>query len=173
MRFHRIIAALPALVLLGIAAHAADAWTTFNDPDRAFSVQVPSAPTVAHDSITNTDGQKVPMLEYTIDRGTSAMIVIISDLTAYPDADHDKVMQGAINGAKSSATQTLSDQATELDSQQGRAVEIVDKDGNHITDWIFFVRGRLYQVMHVLPSTPAPAETAMVKRFQDSFHFAR
>jgi len=167
------LAALPFLILVNAEAQAADAWTRFQDPGNAFSAQVPATPAVSQDSVTNKDGQKVGMLEYTVDRGTSAIVMIVSDLTAYPDADAGKVIEGAVNGAKGSAKSVVSDTAIQLDGQAGRDVELIDNDGNHIQDRIFFLKGKLYQVMDVLPSAPTAAEKETARRFQKSFHFAK
>jgi hypothetical protein len=166
----RALAVLPILVL-ATGAWAAS-WSTLNDPSGMFRVSIPSTPKVSHDSITNTDGTPVDMLEYTIDNGDSAMIVIVSDLTHYPNADATKVIDGAVGGASKSGDK-LSDDVDILDGQTGRNIMLVDKSGNHINDRIFFVKGRLYQVMYVVPEKPTGAQTADTKRFTKSFHFTK
>ncbi|MGH6870155.1 MAG: hypothetical protein ACREHE_01505 [Rhizomicrobium sp.] len=166
-----LCAALPLLLLAG-AASAASPWTTFNDPDGVFRVSMPSAPKTQTDSVTNTDGTPVGMMEYVIDRGDNAMLVIISDLTRYPDADHDKVIAGAVDGAQKSA-KLVQQTATRLDGQSGQEVILNDASGNTIDDRIFFVHGKLYQVMYVLPPKAAPVLVADVKRYTRSFHFVR
>jgi hypothetical protein len=168
----RLLAALPLLVLV-TAAQAAGGWFKFKDPDGGFSVSVPSQPEVKPDSVTNTDGHIVPMLDYSIDHGTSAMVVIVSDLTQYPDADSAKVIEGAVGGAKGSAQSVVSDTTIKLDGQSGREVQLLDKDGNHIDDKIFFVKLKLYQFMYVLPAKPDAKASADAKRFTRSVHFPR
>jgi hypothetical protein len=167
----RILTVLPFLVLTTAASAAG--WLAFSDPAGQFTVDLPGTPTVGHDSVTNSDNTQVDMLEYTIDRGDNALVVIISDLTRYPNADASKVIDGAVGGAKGSAVTTLSDTIASVDGQVGREVLLIDKDGNHIDDRIFFVGGKLYQVMYVLPSAPTPAETADARRYAASFHFTQ
>jgi hypothetical protein len=165
-----ILAALP-LLLVGTAA-SADSWFAFRDPDGGFTVDLPGTPTVNHDSVQGNDGQPIGMLEYTIDHGASAMVVIVSDMTRFPNADSGAVIDGAVGGAKGSAQTTVSDTISTVDGQVGRDVVLIDKDSNHIEDRIFFVNHKLYQVMTVLPSTPDPDATSQAQRFQASFHFS-
>jgi hypothetical protein len=167
----RLLAVLP-LILLATQASATPHWITFHDPDGAFRVSMPETPKPGTDSVDNTDGNKVGMLEYTIDHGSNAMIVIVSDLTRYPNADRDQVIEGAVGGASKSGT-VQSDDPMILDGQHGREVKIVDKDGNNIDDRIFFVGGKLYQVMYVTPANATPAVTADMKRYTNSFHFTK
>ncbi|HEY2068800.1 MAG TPA: hypothetical protein VGG48_04535 [Rhizomicrobium sp.] len=168
----RIFLAGLSLLVLATAASAAPHWLLFHDPDGMFSVNFPRAPAVSHESTPNTsDNTTVDMLEYTIDDGDTAMIVIVSDLTRYPDADPSKVIEGAVGGAKGSAVQTLSDHDIRLGGHSGREVVLLDKDSNNIEDDIFFVNGKLYQVMYVLPVNPAAGKVDDVRRFEASFRF--
>lgn len=167
----RFLAVLPLLVL-ATSALAAGHWTTFHDPDGAFTVSMPAAPKTSTDSVDNTDGTKVGMLEYTIDRGDNAMIVIVSDLTRYPNADRNKVIDGAVGGASKSGT-VASNKPARLDGQTGRDLKIVDANGNHIDDRIFFVDGKLYQVMYVTPTKAKRALTAEMSRYTNSFRFTK
>ena len=168
-----LLAALPLLVLATLPA-SASSWMAFRDPAGAFSVDMPATPTVGHDSVPNkVDGTTVDMLEYSVDRGTSAMVIIISDMTRYPNADSGKVIDGAVGGAKGTAAQVLSDTISTVDGQVGREVLMIDKDNNHIDDRIFFVNHKLYQVMYVLPTSPSAAETSDALRYSSSFHFRR
>jgi len=164
------------LTILSILAFSTGAWaatwTTLTDPDGAFRVDMPSTPKISHDSITNTDNTKVDMLEYTIDRGDNAMIVIVSDLTRYPNADPERVIDGAVGGASKSGTKT-SDNVAILDGQSGRDIVIVDSSGNHINDRIFFVGGKLYQVMSVMPGKASAEVQSDIRRYNQSFHFTQ
>jgi hypothetical protein len=166
----RALAVLPFLFLATGATAAS--WTTLKDPDGIFKVSVPSTPAISHDAITNTDNTKVDMLEYTIDRDTSAMIVIVSDLTRYPNADATKVIDGAVGGAAKSGHK-VSDKVAIIDGQAGRNIMVVDGTGNQINDQIFFVKGKLYQVMWVVPKKPTKAQRADTRRFAKSFHFTK
>jgi hypothetical protein len=99
------------------------------------------------------------------------MIVIVSDLTRYPNADPVAIINGAVNGAEKSAAATPTDSPITIDGQTGRDVHLVDAQGNHIEDQVFFVHGRLYQLMHVEPAKPKKSVTADMRRYVKSFHF--
>lgn len=165
----QVLAALP-LLFLASAALAGGKWVTFTDPGGAFTVKMPSAPVTTTDSVSNQDGP-VAMLDYTVDRGDNAMIVIVSDLTRYPNADPVAVINGAVGGAEKSAASKPTDKPVTIDRQKGRDVHLVDAQGNHIEDQVFFVHGRLYQVMDVVPAKPKKSVTADMRRYMKSFHF--
>ncbi len=57
---------------------------------------------------------------YDRDRGASAMVVIVSDMTRFPNADSGAVIDGAVGGAKGSAQTTVSDTISTVDGQVGR-----------------------------------------------------
>jgi hypothetical protein len=168
MRFAIVL--LPFL-LWSAAASADTQWLAFRDPAGVFSTDMPGTPTVAHDSVKGGDGQPVDMLEYTIDRGASAMVVIVSDMTRFTNAVSGTVIDGAVGGVKGMGVQTLSDTISQLDGQAGREIVIVDKDGNRIDDRIFFVGLRLYQVMTVVPTVPTAEQTDDAQHFMNAFHF--
>ncbi len=171
MRRLLFVLAFPFLLLATSAQSADDKWMKFKDPNGVFAVRVPEQPTTSTDSVTNTDGAKIPMLEYTVDKGDHAMMVIVSDMTRYPDADATKVLDGAVNGVKKTAASVTVERSDSIDGQSGRFLVVIDANKNQITDRVFFVHGKLYQVMYVLPvNGPEPME-AMGSRFLDSFHF--
>lgn len=165
----RVLAALP-LLFLASAALAGGKWITFTDPGGAFTVSMPSVPQTKTDSVSNNDGP-VGMLEYTIDHGDNAMIVIVSDLTRYTNADPVAVINGAVGGAEKAAATPPTDTPITIDGHKGRDVHLVDSQGNHIEDQVFFVRGRLYQVMNVVPAAPKKSVADDMHRFMKSFHF--
>jgi hypothetical protein len=164
MRFPVVL--LP-LLLWSAAASAGTQWLAFRDPAGVFTADLPGTPTVSHDTVNGGDGRPVDMLEYTIDRGPGAMVVIVSDMTRFPNAVSGTVIDGAVGGVKGMGVQTLSETISQLDGQAG----IVDKDGNRIDDRIFFVGLRLYQVMTVVPTAPTPDETDDAQHFMNAFHF--
>jgi len=166
----RFLIALP-LILFAAGAFADTGWLAFRDPDGAFTVDLPATPTVTRDSVKGDNGQPVPMLEYSVDRGSNGMFVIVSDLSTFSLGDGGTVINNAANGIKKLGVSVLSDTTANLDGQVGRELQVVDKDGNHISDRIFFVDKRLYQIMYVLGPTADTAGGADVRRFDGSFHF--
>jgi hypothetical protein len=166
----KLFAALP-LLLLATAAFADTSWFAFPDPDGAFSVDMPSTPTVGHDTAKGDNGIPVPMLEYTVDRGSNAEMVIVSDLSTLSLPDGGTVIDNAIGGIKKEAVTVQSDTIANLDGQVGREIHVTDKDGNLITDRVFFVNHKLYQVLHVLMTGADAAAGTDAQHFDDSFHF--
>jgi hypothetical protein len=167
----RIAAATLVLALLGAAtAQAADAWLTFHDPAAVFVFDAPRAPEAGQDSTQGPDGKAVPILTYTVDLGSAAYLVEVSDLSAY-DADPNKFLDAAATGAEGIGVKTISATVVQLDGQPGREVVIDDKDGNRITDRIYFMKGHIYQAMSVVPPDATSAQVGDGQRFLDSFHF--
>jgi hypothetical protein len=163
-------AVLALLMVLAAPGWCAD-WLPFKDPDGRFTIDLPGTPNVKDDTTKNpTDGSAVGLHEYIIDRGDIAFIVIVSDLTRYPDADPAKVLDGAVEGGKK-GNRALSDSFLTLEGRIGRAVVMLDKDDNRIDNHVFFARGVLFQVM--VASSPKASDGMLAdgRRFQDSFHF--
>lgn len=162
------VAALIALIAGPVAA--ADTWSTFRDPASAFTVDMPGTPTVSPDSTKTADGGNVPILSYVIDRGTSAMIVMVADFTALT-VDPGKAIDGGVSAIASSGKTIQSNELDQLDGQVGRSITFVDAQNNQYADRVFFFNGRLYQVLTVLPPNGETAAKDAVKRFSASFHF--
>ncbi len=168
------VAAIVAVLCFGPAfgqdAQVADNWSEFRDPTGAFSVQFPQPPTVESDATTGHDGSKVSMTEYLVDRGSMALIVMVGDFTAQ-SVDPQNAVEGAVHGTQSGNRILLTDQVDDLDGQSGRSLTLTDPDGDQLTDRIFFVDGRLYQTITVLPKDASPAEVETVAHFSQSLHF--
>jgi hypothetical protein len=168
----RILIAAAMVALFSLPAHAADVWTTLTDPAGVFAIQVPESPTIKNDSTTGNNGVAVPVVEYMIDRNTSAMIVMVGDFTSQ-NVDPTKAVEGAVQGVQTGNRTLLTDKVDILDGHAGHTVTLYDTDGNQFSDRIFFIDGRLYQVITVVPKVPLAGQVATVARFSDSFHFLR
>jgi hypothetical protein len=172
----RIIAAAIAAFLSLAPAFAADApapvpnnWSEFRDPTGVFSVQFPQPPVIKTDSTRTSGGVDIPIVEYQIDRGSAAMIVMIGDFSTQ-SVDPQAAVNGAVHGVQTGRT-LLTDQADVLDGQTGRFVTLSDTDGNHFTDRIFFIGSKLYQAITVVPKEPLPGQVETVTQFTQSLHF--
>jgi hypothetical protein len=150
------------------AAEAAESWVKFRDPDGAFRVEFPKQPNVKNESTND-----MPLVEYSLALGGRTLAVIVHDYSNLPIVDSKKVLQAIVDGL--SREHALdSDSVAFLDGRKGRSVTFKDEDGNLATDRIFFVKGRLYQVLTVLaPRKPSIENPALedVAHFEDSFHF--
>ncbi len=161
---------LSFLLLFSAGAWAADAWSTFHDPAGLFTVDLPAKPAVDNPSVPGSDGKPVQSVEYTVDLGNSAMLVMIGDFTRF--ADTSAVLDAAVKGAGKRAAKDLAENPVTIDGRIGTEVTFADSDGNRFDDLVFLVDKRLYQVMSVLTSDASPTAVAGVGRFKTSFHFA-
>jgi hypothetical protein len=146
---------------------AADSWTPFHDPKGAFTVEFPGTPAANHSSQPASDGSSVEETGYSLNTGTSTLMVLDSDFSRYK-VDPIAAVENAATAAKNTAEQTQMEAVTHLDGQNGRALVVVDKNGNRMTDRIFFVGGHLYQVVALAPASLPQADS---DRFVNSFHF--
>ncbi len=157
-----------AVLACGIAVPAtAASWTSFRDPNGGFTVEFPGQPSVKRSSQPAGNGSSVAMTGYSANSGAASMNVIDTDFSRY-SLDATKVLDSAAAATKTSAAQTLSDSSITVDGQPGRALVIVDRAGNRVTDRIFLVKGHLYQVMGMAPAA-SPHDDS--DRFVNSFHF--
>jgi hypothetical protein len=151
-------------------AEAAESWVKFRDPDGAFRVEFPKQPNIKNETGGSAN---VPLVEYSLALGGRTLAVIVHDYTDKPIIDSKKATEVVVNGiSRDHAVE--SDTVAFLDGRKGRSITFKDEDGNLATDRIFFVRGRLYQVLTVLaPRKPSIENPALedVAHFEDSFHF--
>src|SRR5438105_5496751 len=69
-----------AIIALAVGSVPASAGAvTFADPDGAFTVELPRAPTVANSSTVAKSGDKIPITAYTVDDGAVALDVMVAD----------------------------------------------------------------------------------------------
>ncbi len=153
-----------------LPAEAAESWVKFRDPDGAFRVEFPKQPNIKNET---GGSENVPLVEYSLALGGRTLAVIVHDYTDKPIMDSKQAVEAVVNGI--SRDRALdSDTVAFLDGRKGRSVTFKDDDGNLATDRIFFVKGRLYQVLTVLaPRKPSIENPALedVAHFEDSFHF--
>ncbi len=165
----RVLFGAVLVALFLTPAFADDAWSTFRDPAGVFTVDMPGTPTVSPDTTKASDGKDVPILSYVIDRGTSAMIVMVGDFTRFT-VDPGKAIDGGVAAIATSKT-IQSNTIDQLDGQVGRIIWFTDTDGNQYSDRVFFVNGKLYQVLTVVPLNGEAAAKTAAARFSASFHF--
>lgn len=164
----RMLLGAAFIALLFTPALAGDSWSTFRDPGGVFAVDMPGTPTVSADKTKAGDGSDVPILSYVIDRGTSAMIVMVGDFTGFT-VDPGKAIDNGVASILASKT-AQSNKIDQLDGQVGRNLLFADAE-NQYTDRIFFVNNKLYQVLTVVPRSGDAAEKTVAARFSASFHF--
>jgi hypothetical protein len=153
---------------LAAPALAADAWTPFKDPKGAFMVEFPGAPAANHTAQAASNGATVEQTGYSMSSGNSTLMVLDSDFSRFK-VDPVAAVENAASAAKNTAASTEMEATNHLDGQNGRALVVIDKNGNRMTDRIFFVGGHLYQVVALAPASLPQQDS---DRFVNSFHFA-
>jgi hypothetical protein len=162
---------LLAGILSALSGHAfaADSWLLFKDPDSAFTVELPGTPTVSTSSTKAGDGSPIPILTYEVS-GSPDVAIVIGDFTKL-QYDIGKVIDGCISGIKEDAVTVELDQLSVLDGQVGHEIVVVDKDGSRLDDRVYFVQGRLYQVLAGTTKGTTADQLAQGQQFLASFHF--
>jgi hypothetical protein len=166
----RLLPLAALFVAITTAAWAADAWFPFKDPDSAFSVEVPGTPTVGSDTTNAADGTVIPLITYSVDLGTAALLVMRADFTKI-EVDPGAAIDGIVGKLRAGAVTIQVDQISVVDGQVGHEVSYTDKDGDHIDDRVYFYQHYVYQVMSVTPKDATDGQTAQSQRFLASFHF--
>ncbi|HEY4112503.1 MAG TPA: hypothetical protein VGM17_00440 [Rhizomicrobium sp.] len=156
-----------ACVALAGSAHA-ESWTNFQDPNGVFSIAFPGNPAVSNAQTDVGNGAKVPMAVYNTTYGGTQFVVIDTNLSGYK-VDAASAVESAAAGTRKAAADIKVDSPLHADGQNGRALTVIDKNGNRVLDHIFFVRGHLYQVMATAPANSPEADG---QHFVDSFRFA-
>jgi len=152
-----------------VSAQALEKWLVFQDENGLCTVEVPVAPKVTHGSTKIDDGTEVAVTTYIIDRGESALIIMVADL-AGRTKDKDLILDDCIDGVAGGKT-LVSKANDELDGQIGRFAVITDSSGYRYTDRVFVVDGKLYQAMTVTGATTSADKRAEAERFNGSLHF--
>lgn len=161
------------LLVLGLAlpAQALETWVTFQDEAAVFSFEAPAAPKIENYKTKMEDGsgRELPTSTYTVDRGQVAMMMMVGDLLDIEKAP-EKILDDTADGVAESR-EVLSRVNDSLDGHVGRHVKLVDKDGNRFNDRIFFIDGKLYQLLTVEFPSASAEQRAEVERFLKSLHF--
>lgn len=166
------------LILLAIGlispfavARADEEWFAFRDPNGAFTAEIPGTPTVERSTTKAQDGTDVVTVQYQVGNDTIVMMISDTDMAKFK-SDAGKAIDGAVGAIKNMDSQLLSDTIATLDGQVGREVELVDKDGDKVTDRIFFVGGHLYQTLIVVGPKADNTSVVETRRFLTTFHFS-
>ncbi len=160
-----------AIIALAVATVPASAGTvTFADPDGAFTVEVPRAPTVAKTSTVAKSGDKIPITSYTVDDGAVALDVMVAD---YTGTKATLSLDGVVAGLAGDGRTMRSNKTVNLDGHEGRYAILIDQSGTQFADQAYFVGRRLYQVLCALPKNATDAQRQEVARFNNTFHFTQ
>ncbi len=166
-----------AAVLLGLSAFLplpalADApnWTIYTDPDGIFTAEVPQPPVLSTAEQDNLNGVKVEVKKYLVDRGSSALIIIVSRYEGL-DIDDETALDRSVKGTQTEGRTLDSDDPVVVSGHTGRSLVLRDTSGNLLTDRLFFFDHTLYQaITSVVPGTPDDVKSE-ANRFAQAFQF--
>jgi hypothetical protein len=145
-------------------------WTIFSDPNGVFTVDVPQAPAPSTSEQPRASGGKVVVTQYMVDRGNSALLIVVSRFVDM-NVDASKALDQAVSGTASEGRTLVSDDTITLSGHSGRSVALTDKDHDVLTDRIFYFDDCLYQVITTLTPAAADDEKTIAARFVESFRF--
>jgi len=159
-----------AILLFGGMAIAAEGqWREFSYPESGFAAQYPDRP-VAEDREYKTaqamDGV-VKERVYSANSGGVVYSVEVADFTR-TRADKDRTIDEAAKNLLALGRLT-NDESARIDFNYGREIRIEDDNGTSITDAIFFIGRKLYQIKVVYPAANAdPAGSSGIHFFQQA-----
>jgi hypothetical protein len=142
-----------------------DGWQTFRDPAGVFSAEFPEKPTTQKQT-SGAPGHSVATIVYAVNTGTSAFMVIVSDMSAL-SLTAKQASESAMASIALGKT-PLSNKAIKLGKRTGRIVTAEDANTLY-TAQIYFFNHRLIQAITARPKSATPEEIARADRFQNSF----
>lgn len=161
------------LVVIGITgAEAADeGWKEFSFPESGFAAEYPARPAVTardYHTAQSPDGL-VPERVYSVVSGGVIYSVEVADFTR-TQADKNRTIEEAARNVLSLGKMTHDESDARVDFNFGREIRIEDGNGGSITDGIFFIDHKLYQLRVVFPAgNTDPAGSSGIHFFQQTF----
>jgi hypothetical protein len=158
-----------AAVLLLAAPAAAQTWDTYSYPDAKFAVQFPAQPSVGGGSYRTTAGLDRPAKVYSARLDNVAYTLTVADFSGTA-LEKDAVIGDAVK-AFGQMGEIAIDVDARINTEYGRELSVIHKDGGRSVTAIFFFGNRLYLLRgHAMPPNPGDA-TARLIRFQQSLQF--
>jgi hypothetical protein len=160
-----------ALVLAGTANAADSGWREYVFPEAGFAAEYPSRPAVEtrdyHTSQT-PDGV-VSERVYSVKSGGVTYAVEVADFTRSM-ADKDHTIAEAANSFLAQGKMTHDESGARIDFNYGREIRIEDGTGGSVTNGIFFINRKLYQLRVIFPADNTdPAGSSGIHFFQQTF----
>lgn len=168
MRGYFVAWFVAAFLLLGDAA-SAQSWIEYKPDGGRYRVEMPGAPKVATVAIPTGGGSTTPMTEASVT--TQARVAYVASYVDYANsvtkgAAPDVILDQVRNG--SAAGNTYRDEKKlQLGRSTGREYMVVQANGNVAVTRIYWVRGRLYQL--VVEGRSGIEKQPDTRRFLESF----
>ena len=166
------VAVLAATLVIAASAMAAEeGWREFSFPESGFAAEYPSRPSVATRNYQTKQVPEgtVPERVYSVNSGGVIYSVAVADFTRVK-ADKDPIIEEAARNVLALGKMTHDESGARVDFNYGREIRIEDGAGGSITDAIFFIDHKLYQLRVDFPAgNTDPAGSSGIHFFQQTF----
>ena len=159
-----------AAIAAGSAFAAEGGWREFSYPESGFAAQYPDRPKVEDRPYKTAQAAEGSVKErvYSFDSGGVVYAVQVADFTR-TRADKDRTIDEAAKNLLALGKVTH-DESGRIDWNFGREIRIENDNGTSITDAIFFIDKKLYQLKVVYPAMNTdPAGSSGIHFFQQAF----
>ena len=167
----RTVFVTAAILVAASAMAAEEGWREFSFPEAGFAAEYPSRPDVAardYQTMQTPEGT-VPERVYSVNSGGVTYSVEVADFTR-TSADKDRTIEEAARNVLSMGRMTHDESGARVDFNYGREIRIEDGAGGSITDAIFFIDHKLYQLRVSFPAgNTDPAGSSGIHFFQQTF----
>lgn len=162
-----------APLLIGGAGQAADSggWREFSYPESGFAAEYPSQPTAETRDYHTAQIPEGVVNEriYWVNSGGVIYAVEVADFSG-SSADKDRTIEEAARNLLMQGRMTHDELGARVDFNYGREIRIEDGAGGSITDAIFFIGHKLYQLRVNFPAgNTDPAGSSGIHFFQQTF----
>jgi hypothetical protein len=170
--FMRIAGILALALLTAAPAAAEDTWSTFTDPAGVFRIEMPQEPVAITGTHPTPDGRTAKGETYVVNRGATGMMVKVDDYVG-PPQDPAVLLERGVAGLQLHDRKLVSDASITIGGHVGRAVALVAATGARMTDRLFFIDNRIYQMLTTVPANASKDQVDMVERCAASLHFLK
>jgi hypothetical protein len=164
-----IIAAV--LMIAGAASAADEGWREFTYPESGFAAQYPARPRMEMRDYRTAQVPEgvVRELTYSVSSGGVIYEVDVADFTKTA-AGKDRTIEEAASHQLAQGKMTHDESGARVDFNYGREIRIEDGMGGSITNAIFFIDKKLYQLKVTFPADNTdPAGSSGIHFFQQTF----
>lgn len=164
----RFLAWFVGVTMLIAGTAAAEAWREYTPDGGGYRIDMPGPPTVRTVPVPTAAGTSIPMIEATVRTANAAYAASYVD---YPKsitrgASTEALLDNVRDGT--SAGQTLRDEKSlMMGRSRGREYVVVKSDGTVAVSRIYWVGGRLYQLL--VAGRPGIEIQPGTRRFLESF----
>ena len=164
------LSGVAAILVMGAAIAAEDGWREYSYPESGFAAQYPNRPNVVAQDYKTAQIPEGVVKErvYSYNSGGVIYAVAVADFTR-TRAESQKTIDEAAKTLIALGRLTH-DESGRIDWNFGREIRVEDASGTSITDAIFFIDGKLYQLKVTYPAVNTdPNGSSGIHFFQQAF----